>query len=157
MDNTADNLRSLADKINFLFDTVRPPRSGGGGGNVDRPYSNAEVARATGISETHIGYLRNGRRDNPGRDVLQAIARFFRVSASFLVDADPEQDDYIAAQVRLAAVLRNEQVRLLAFRLIEANPSTETLNAIRTVVEEVLRVEATGMKAPRRRRPPGPS
>jgi len=136
---------TLADRINFLFDTVRPP------GEV-RPHTNAEVARATGLSATHIGYLRSGQRDNPSVESLRVLARFFGVSPTYLLDDDPAVAGHVESQVRLATLLANDKVRVLAMRLLEANPSPQALDAITEMVEQVLRLDGARTAGTARRR-----
>ena len=91
--------RSLADKLNHLFDTVRPA-------GRTRPYSDRDVAAAmkaagTDISHTYIHMLRSGERTNPTHAHLQGLAKFFGVPAGYFFDDD-------------TAVQVNEELRRLA-------------------------------------------
>ncbi len=102
MSESAD--RSLADKLNHLFATVRP--------DPDREYSNEHVAaaiRATGISisQSYIWQLRKGKKTNPTLRHLQALAEFFGVPAAYFVD--DATTDRVTEQL---AVLASEQARL---------------------------------------------
>jgi transcriptional regulator with XRE-family HTH domain len=136
---------TLADKLNLLFDKKRPAEAS------EREYSNAEVARAVGVSPTHIGNLRKRPDSNPSAELLRDLARFFGVKPSFLLDDDPVHDHGVVAQVKLAALLENERVHVLAMRLLDANPSAAALDAITNMVEEVLRLEGR-TRPPRGRR-----
>jgi transcriptional regulator with XRE-family HTH domain len=124
---------SFTAKLNHLFATVRPP-------GPDREYTNSEVAAATGLSGTYLGYLRKGLRDNPSIEAVQAIARFFGVRAGSLVDDDPESevDDQ---QDRLAAAMRNHGIQRLAMRAAEANLSPAALDAVTAMIEHVTGLE----------------
>jgi hypothetical protein len=66
----------LADRLDHLFRTVHPKDRG--------PCTHAEVAEAINaaagdsvISATYVWQLRTGRRDNPTRRHLSALAAFF--------------------------------------------------------------------------------
>jgi transcriptional regulator with XRE-family HTH domain len=124
---------SFTAKLNHLFATVRPP-------GEDREYTNSEVATATGLSGTYLGYLRKGLRDNPSIEAVQAIARFFAVRAGSLVDDDPEPDPD-DQQSRLAQAMRNHGVQQLAMRAAEANLSPAALDAVTAMIEHVTRLE----------------
>lgn len=51
-----------------------------------------QVADGVGTSKTHIWDLEQGNSANPGRDLLQKFAGYFRVSVSELVGEDPNAD-----------------------------------------------------------------
>lgn len=145
-DNQPHRPRALAEKLNFLFATVRPP-------GQDREYSNAEVAQSTGVSGSYIGYLRKGVRDNPTVEAIQALARHFGVRPSYLVDdeSDEEQIASIEAQVRLSQALANPAIEALAMRAAESGLSAEGLDAVAAMLEQVQRLERGAAKdrAPR--------
>ncbi|WP_030055242.1 MULTISPECIES: helix-turn-helix domain-containing protein [Streptomyces] len=96
--------RSLADKLNHLFATIKP-RGG-------REYSNEYVAGAIGkagvaISQSYIWQLRKSKKTNPTLRHLQALADFFGVPAAYFFD--DEVTDRVEGQLSL---LRAEQERL---------------------------------------------
>ncbi|MBV6703110.1 helix-turn-helix domain-containing protein [Kitasatospora aureofaciens] len=96
--------RSLADKLNHLFATVKP-RGG-------QEYSNEYVAAAIGkagvaISQSYIWQLRKNKKTNPTLRHLQALADFFGVPAAYFFD--DEVTDRVEGQLSL---LRAEQERL---------------------------------------------
>jgi transcriptional regulator with XRE-family HTH domain len=112
---TEDNprpTRSLADKLNWLFDTVRRPNG--------RKHTNKEVAEfcreRTGesFSPEYISQLRKGQRDNPTKRNLEALAAFFDVSPAYFFD--DEKSEQIRAQMDLATALRDDDVRAVALR-----------------------------------------
>ena len=126
---------TVAERLNRLFEIVRPR-------GEDRQYSNSEVAAATGVSGTYIGYLRRGVRDNPSVDTVQALARFFGVRPSYLVDdLDEEQAARIEAQVRLFQALDDPGIRQLALRAAAADLSATGLDAVAAMIDQVKKLE----------------
>lgn len=127
--------RSLADKIELLFQTVHPPGRG--------PYSNAEVAaaleRAGGptVSSTYVWQLRKGLRDNPTKAHLEALATFFGVRPSYFFDEDDGRD--VEAQLGLLAAMRDAGVRDVALRV--AGLSRVSLESIQAMIEHARRLE----------------
>src|SRR5262245_11519515 len=92
-------IRTFADRLNHLFETVHPRDRG--------PYSDREVADAINaesdgkrIDRSYIWMLRTGRRDNPTLKHIEALAEFFGVPpAYFFDDATAEQ---VARELELA-------------------------------------------------------
>jgi transcriptional regulator with XRE-family HTH domain len=127
----------LAERLNALFGTVRPP-------GERREYTNSEVAAATGMSATYVGYLRKGIRDNPSVDAVQALARFFGVRPSYFVDdeaaAEPA-DGHPEASQRLMRALRDPGIQRLAMRAAEAELSPAAIDAVTAMIEEVRRLD----------------
>ncbi len=144
--------RTLAEKLNYLFATIRPS-------GEEREYTNAEVAQATGVSGSYIGYLRKGARDNPTVDAVQALARHFGVRPSYLVDdeLDDAQLAAVEAQLRLSRVLARPGIEALAMRAAEAELSPEALDAVAAMIEQVQRLEqaAAAKRRTRATRPHG--
>lgn len=130
----ADN-SELAVKINRLFETMRKPS--------DAPLSNAAAADAitekTGvsISSAYIWQLRSGLKTNPTVTHLRAIAEFFGVPASYLVDEGI--DPHIDAQLRLLQSFRDAGVRDLAARASGLTP--QSLESIRIIIDQARRFE----------------
>ncbi len=126
--------RTLAEKVDHLFKTVRP-RTG--------EYTHEEVAneiRDRGgptISATYLWQLRKGQRDNPTRRHLQALAGFFGVPAAYFLD--DSLDEQIEAELALLAAMRDSGVRTLATRAAALSP--RGLDAIREMVERVIELE----------------
>ncbi|KQV21656.1 MULTISPECIES: helix-turn-helix domain-containing protein [unclassified Kitasatospora] len=127
---------TLADRIDRLFAVVRGP---------DRePYSNEEVARAcreaTGesFSATYLWQLRTGRRDNPTKRHLEALAQFFQVPPAYFFD--DEQSARIAEELQLLGALRDAGVRDVALRAVSLSP--EGLGTISDMIEIIARREA---------------
>ncbi|MBN3932592.1 XRE family transcriptional regulator [Streptomyces verrucosisporus] len=130
--------RTLAERLDRLFDTVRPEGSKG------RRYTNEEVATAVKradpgvrVGGAYLSALRKGTKKNPSTELLGALARFFGVPASYFLDerAAARTD----AEIELAKVAHNMGVRKLALRALELSP--EGLAAVTRIVEHVLESE----------------
>ncbi len=130
--------QTLADKLNYLFRTVRTKDP-----KTERPreFSNAEVAEATGLSDTYIGYLRKGIRDNPTRQHMQALAKHFGVPTAYLADDDlpAQRVSDIEAQLGLVHALADAGVAEVALRA--HGLSTKGLDALRVMVEQMREFE----------------
>ncbi len=134
-DGEGQPARTLAAKLNRLFQTVHPAGRG--------EYSNEEVATAIRqaggptISAAYLWLLRKGARDNPTKKHLEALADFFGVPpAYFFDDATAERID---AELNLLLALRETPIRHIALRA--AGLSAESLATIAEVVERVRRLE----------------
>jgi transcriptional regulator with XRE-family HTH domain len=99
--------RSFAEKLDFLFRTVRPRGRG--------EYSYRDVAQAindsaedTTISASYIWQLRKGEKNNPSVRHAQALAKFFGVPPTYFLN---EVADDITAQLELLAAIRDSDVR----------------------------------------------
>lgn len=125
----------LAAKINRLFEIMRKP--------TESPLSNAAAAEAitakTGvsISSAYLWQLRSGMKTNPTIAHLRAIATYFGVPASYLIDTGT--DPNIDAQLSLLQTLRDAGVRDLAARASGLTP--QSLESIRIMVDQARRVE----------------
>jgi transcriptional regulator with XRE-family HTH domain len=127
---------SLAAKIDKLFQVVRKPNR--------EQYSHDEVARAcreaTGesFSTTYLWQLRTGRRDNPTKRHLEALAQFFQVSPAYFFD--DEQSAKIAEELELLGALRDAGVRNVALRAVTLSPAG--LDTINDMIDAIARREA---------------
>ena len=105
--------------------------------------SNAAAAEAitkqTGvsISAAYLWQLRNGMKDNPTLAHLRAIARFFGLPPSYLIDDDP--DPNIEAQLTLLQALRDTGVRDLAMRASGLTP--QALDSVAAMIDHVRQLE----------------
>ena len=128
-------LSELSIKLNKLFDTMRKPS--------DPPLSNAAAAEAitrnTGGSNSsaYLRPLRTGVKTNPTVTHLRAIAQFFGVAPSYLVD--PGIDPDIDAQLNLLQAMRDAGVRDLAMRASGLTP--QALNSLRAMVDHARQLE----------------
>jgi transcriptional regulator with XRE-family HTH domain len=127
---------SLAAKIDKLFQVVRKPNR--------EQYSHDEVAKAcreaTGesFSTTYLWQLRTGRRDNPTKRHLEALAQFFEVSPAYFFD--DEQSAKIAEELELLGALRDAGVRNVALRAVTLSPAG--LDTISDMIDAIARREA---------------
>lgn len=134
-------LATLADRVTWLIEQAHAAGSD--------PMSDYDVARlvreTTGhtVSPNSIWKLRTGRTQNPGWDLIDALARTFGVPAgwfsSSLNDVDTQS---LAAQIALLAELRDlgfEGYHLVTMRKID--PKVRT--AIITMIEQAGRALAS--------------
>jgi transcriptional regulator with XRE-family HTH domain len=141
--------RTLAEKLNYLFQNVHPGQS--------EPYSARHVATAITaaaqargdskyeITHSYISLLRNGDRDNPTVKHLEAIAEFFNVPVSYFF-ADDETAKRIENQVDLLLAMSDAGVRDVAFRA--AGLSSESLGTITEVMRTVRKLEGLPQDPP---------
>jgi transcriptional regulator with XRE-family HTH domain len=132
---------ALRGRLNRLFETVHPPGRG--------PYSNEEVARAIraeggGISRAYLSYLRNGDRDNPTLQHLEALARFFGVPAAYFFDESIADETYAQSEVALA--LRDAGVRSVALKVAGLSP--QGLHAVSAMIEQIRTLEGLPRDSP---------
>jgi transcriptional regulator with XRE-family HTH domain len=126
----------LADRLNRLFEDVRPPDRGG------RRWTNDEVAAAIKeaepairVSGAYLSALRTGAKRRPSTELLAALARFFGVPLDYFVTGDTRTD----AEAELARVAENLGVRRLALRALELSP--EGLAAVTKIIEQVIELD----------------
>lgn len=133
-DTTLEPRRTLAEKIDRLFQSVHPATG---------EYTHEEVAqaiRAAGgptISATYLWQLRKGIRDNPTKRHLEALSQFFGVQPAYFFDE--EVSERIEAELSLLATLRDSSVRRLALRA--TGLSAESLGTIVEMIERVRELE----------------
>lgn len=131
-----DGSATLAEKIDALFRVVRRP---------DREaYTHEDVARAcreaTGesFSTTYLWQLRTGRRTNPTKRHLEALAQFFQIPVAYFFD--DEQGARIAAELELLGALRDAGVRSVALRAVNLSP--EGMGTISDMIDLIAKREA---------------
>ncbi len=148
--------RTLAQKLDHLFATVRP----GGRGEYTHEEVATAIARAGGptISATYIWQLRRGLRDNPTKKHLEVLAQFFGVPVTYFFD--DQAAEQVDAELEVLSALRDASVRDIALRA--AGLSTEGLGLITEMIERVRRLEGVEESPPaassrqgRRRQRPG--
>lgn len=126
--------RALSDKINHLFQVVRPAKG---------EYTHEQVAKAIEerggptISASYLWQLRKGLRDNPTKKHLEALADFFGVPPAYFFDETAA--DRIDAELDLLASMRDADVRNVALRA--SGLSTQTLRAITDMIERARQLE----------------
>lgn len=126
--------RSLAEKLDHLFETVHPAR----GEYTHQQVADAiEAAGGPTISATYLWQLRNGKRDNPTMRHLEALSGFFGVPPTYFFDDDTTER--IDAELELLVSLRDASVRQLALRA--SGLSEDSLGALVDMVERVRKLE----------------
>ncbi|OBB88208.1 XRE family transcriptional regulator [Mycobacterium colombiense] len=125
----------LAARLNKLFELMRKAGA--------PPLSNAAAAAAitdkTGvpISPAYLWQLRSGLKTNPTVAHLRAIADFFGVPPSYLIDRGT--DPAIEAQLNLLQALRDNGVRDLAARA--SGLTAQALNSLAAIVDHLRELE----------------
>lgn len=126
---------TLAEKIDVLFQVVRRPNR--------EQFSHEEVAKAcrqaTGetFSAAYLWQLRTGRRTNPTKRHLEALAQFFHVPVTYFFDED--KSVAIARELEVLGVLRDAEVRSVALRAV--NLSREGIATISDMIDVIARRE----------------
>src|SRR5829696_2588700 len=94
--------RSLAGRLEHLFEVVRNPKTG-------EPYTNAEVARMSlgDLSEEDVERIRTGVVSDPTVGQVAALAGIFGVEPSYLLD----REEPTLLDEELVQALRDEDVR----------------------------------------------
>ena len=125
---------TLAEKIDRLFRLVRRPNR--------EQFSHEEVAKScrdtTGetFSATYLWQLRTGRRTNPTKRHLEALADFFNVPVAYFFD-DNEQSSAITEELELLGALRDADVRSVALRAVNLSP--EGIDTISELIDVLAR------------------
>ena len=121
----------IANKLQFLFETVRKPDG--------TRYTYREVLdgiAASGGPTLSIGYLSqlvNGKRKNPMLDALYALAKFFQQPLSFFDDATGPSE--ATERLKLAARLQAKGVEAIAQRAVGLNDGN--LKALETLIDQM--------------------
>jgi transcriptional regulator with XRE-family HTH domain len=133
-------LGTLAEKLTWLIDRAHPAGRG--------PYSNAELAALVGqvtgekVSHGVIWELRTGRKANPTKRVIEALAQTFGVPAGFLLDDyGAGQAQLLAGEVELLALIRDAGVDQVQLRAFLALPR-EAREAMTGLIQYTARAEA---------------
>ncbi|MEU2309381.1 helix-turn-helix domain-containing protein [Streptomyces misionensis] len=127
----SDPTKTFAARLDQLFREVHPAGRG--------PWTNAEAARAIGVSETYIGYLRKGARDNPTLSQMQALAAFFGIPVAYFVDNG--EGETTRADIELLAQLKRMGVRQIALRTL-ASMSEDSVNSVLPVMQRLAETQA---------------
>ncbi len=133
-DDTPGSGRTLSDKLNKLFRTVRP--------KAGEEYSYEEVAssireQGISISHTYVWQLRKGTRTNPTKRHLEGLAAFFGVSPAYFFD--DQTAEQIDMELALLAALRDGSVRQVALRVADLSPAS--LDTVNDLVSRIRQLE----------------
>ncbi|MEU9112549.1 helix-turn-helix transcriptional regulator [Streptomyces sp. NPDC048483] len=126
---------TLAERLNHLFAHMHP---------AGAPYTNAFVADEISgaaeyggvkVTEQYLSMLRNGRRTNPGPELLRALAKFFAVPVGYLLgDLSQPQAARVEEEVRFLAAMRDQRVRAIALRSVGLPP--EVQDSLTTIISQ---------------------
>lgn len=132
--------RTVKDRLNALF-AMNNPKTG-------RPYVNADVARATGISASAIAQLRQGVKPNPTLNTIEALGDFFGVTPDYFSrqTTDEHARRIVAGLEMLDAAEKAGVVGLFARA---SGLSEDSLRTIRAVIETARKAE--GLDDPKAR------
>ena len=127
----SDDARArIARRIDDLFTSARPQ---------GKQWTNAEVVtelkRASPdlkVGAVYLSQLRNGKRTNPSRELLTALARFFGVSTAYFLD--DEVGESVQAELAALHAMRNAGVRAVAMRA--AGMRADNLQAITAIMDQ---------------------
>ncbi|WP_433855496.1 XRE family transcriptional regulator [Streptomyces kronopolitis] len=134
--------RSLADKINHLFATIKDADG--------QEYSNDYVANAISqsgisISMSYVWQLRKGKKDNPTVRHLTGLANFFGVPTAYFFDdsvtgqVDGRLEKMAAEHASFSDALENGDVKLMALRAGEL--SDERRKQVMDLLDVVYKLE----------------
>lgn len=149
MSETTPDVGLFAQRLEHLFDTVRPAGK--------KRYTNPDVADAINeaageqvISQAYIWQLRKGKKTNPGYQHISALASFFGVPPQyFFGDQAAGSNSGLETDVQVA--LRDGAVRDVAFRA--AGLSEETLKTIQDMIDRARTLEGLPAVDPVEHRP----
>jgi len=122
-------------RLNRLFDTVYPPGRG--------PHTSAEVVVAlkaegiTTMSAPYLSQLRSGKRTNPSKATMNALANFFRIQPDYFTDEYYYRK--LDQELTWLATLRDEGALRIATRTIRL--SAAALEEIIQLTDEWRRKE----------------
>lgn len=123
---------NITEKINFLFATKLSP-------NGDE-FKYEEVAKGTErmVSASYVWNLRKGKKDNPSREKIEAIAKFFDVAPSYFFGDEGAKRNY-RVDKRLDEILADPLVREIALGTL--NLSDDAKELILTMVKKAGELE----------------
>lgn len=127
----------LAEKVDFLFTTVRPR------GRGEYTYKEVELAlreRGYRVSDSALHQLRTGKATNPTLHTLQALSDFFGVPAEYFFDDDVASR--VTHELELLASLRDQRIRSIATRA--AGLSEMNLALLSQVIDSMQNLSSDG-------------
>lgn len=124
----------LAAKLNKLFDTMHA--------DGKKPDSNEKVVEALSkrgvrLTAQYLGQIRAGKKTNIDANTLRALAEYFGVTASYLIERGP--NEHIEAQLSTLRLLRDEKVRAIATRV--SGLSEKSLTSVQAILDQVRALE----------------
>lgn len=124
----------LAAKLNQLFATMHP--------DGKKPDSNEKVVEALAqrgirITAQYLGQIRAGKKTNVDANTLRALAEYFGVTASYLLERGPNPE--MEEQLQLLRLLREKGIKSVAARA--SGLSRESLQSVLTIIDQVRALE----------------
>ena len=136
-DGSDDKPDSLAGRLDLLFRTKHPA------GAAEPSYQQVAdaIVQAGGpkVTGAYLYMLRTGRRTNPHRELLTALARYFGVPISYLLADDDEDANDLTGQLQLLVALRDSGAERLALRAHGLSEGSR--QALAAMVEQLRKAE----------------
>jgi transcriptional regulator with XRE-family HTH domain len=147
------DLDTLADKLEFLFDRVRPTaRELGPHEEPGRRYTTKEIAckineaarrddTGVTISAAYVGEMRRGITTDPRTSHVKALAQAFGVDPAFFVDSQVTRR--VQEQIDLLNELRQMKVQQVALRRVlrQQGLSDDSTRLIEQLVDRCRKLE----------------
>jgi transcriptional regulator with XRE-family HTH domain len=132
---------SVSEKIDYLFKTVR--REDG------REYTYDDVEQGTEgrVSRSYVWKLRHGRNNNPSLEVIESLARLFRVPPSYFFGDELEVNRSAKEAADVAALLQDDAAHEVAEKARGLSPT-----ALGIVSDLLDNLRSLDKPAPKRRR-----
>jgi transcriptional regulator with XRE-family HTH domain len=152
-DRHLPHLETLAEKLEYLFDRIRPTAAElGSGDEPGRRYTTKEIATkinqaAEGdphpvtISAAYIGEMRRGITTDPRASHIKALAGAFGVDPGFFVDSKTARA--VQEQIDLLNDLREMRVERVALRRVlqQQGLSADSTRMIEQIVDRCRQLE----------------
>lgn len=125
----------LAVKLDRLFELRRKA----GEPQMSNAAAAAAIKEETGvsISQTTLWHMRSGSRTKANTEHLRAIAKFFGVPVTYLLEDGFDED--VEAQMKLLVKMRDNGVRNIALRAYGLTP--QSLNTISALIDNIRALE----------------
>ncbi len=154
------HLDTLADKLEYLFDKIRPTAQElGPNDDPGRRYTTKEIASAINavaatdpnpvtISAAYIGEMRRGITTDPRASHIKALARAFGVDPGFFIDSKTTRQ--VQEQIDLLNDLRQMKVQQVALRRVlqQQGLSVDSTRLIEQIVDRCRQLEGLDRVAP---------
>ncbi|MDP3013154.1 MAG: helix-turn-helix transcriptional regulator [Candidatus Subteraquimicrobiales bacterium] len=107
------------EKLKFLFRTNLSPDGD--------EYTYEEVSEGTGdvISPSYVWNLKNGKKLNPSRAKMEALAKFFDVSPSYFFDEEEAFKKSLNIDERIMRAIEDPVVRDIALRALDLSDNNK--------------------------------
>lgn len=126
----------LPTKLNLLFETFHPkgqppPTNKAVAAGIEQKYKNVT------ITGQYLGQIRAGAKTNVKLATLRAIAGYFRVKESYLIE--PGRDEDVESQLELLRLARDEELVGILTRASGLSPRSR--KALAGLVEQLRAIE----------------